>query len=154
MGNKYYIVLICMLTCSVLLLGLSYSKQSSEGVDNGLIEVNNDTYRVIYSTDKELNTIDGNEVRISLINKKDSDTNYAIELKEIDDDTYDNVSYSLDGINYYVLTDNVINLGVLNAYGNEGDSKQFTLSLKGIDNYTFNYSVIEYIFLNEVSYDS
>lgn len=154
MSNKFYVVLICMLTCSVLLLGLSYSKQSSDGVDIGLIENNMDTYRAIYSNQEELNTLKNNQVRINLINKKDNATNYALVLEEIDNDTFENIFYSLDGENYYLLTDNMINLGTLNAYGNDGDTKQYDVSLKASENYTFKYTIKEYIFLNEVSYDS
>ncbi len=154
MSNKFYVVLICMLTCSVLLLGLSYSKQSSDGVDIGLIENNMDTYRAIYSNREELNTLKNNQVRINLINKKDNATNYALVLEEIDNDTFENIFYSLDGENYYLLTDNMINLGTLNAYGNDGDTKQYDVSLKASENYTFKYTIKEYIFLNEVSYDS
>lgn len=153
-NNKFYVVLICMLTCSVLLLGLSYSKQSSDGVDNGLIENNTDTYRVIYSNMEDLNTLENNTVRINLINKKNNVTNYALVLEEVDDDNFSDVFYSIDGENYYLLTDNMINLGTLNAYGNDGDAKQYNVSLKGSDNYTFKYTVKEYIFLDEVSYDS
>ena len=154
MSNKFYVVLICMLTCSVLLLGLSYKKQSSDGVDIGLIENNMDTYRAIYSNQEELNTLKNNQVRINLINKKDNATNYALVLEEIDNDTFENIFYSLDGENYYLLTDNMINLGTLNAYGNDGDTKQYDVSLKASENYTFKYTIKEYIFLNEVSYDS
>lgn len=154
MSNKFYVVLICMLTCSVLLLGLSYSKQSSDGVDIGLIENNMDTYRAIYSNQEELNTLKNNQVRINLINKKDNATNYALVLEEVDNDTFENIFYSLDGENYYLLTDNMINLGTLNAYGNDGDTKQYDVSLKASENYTFKYTIKEYIFLNEVSYDS
>lgn len=154
MSNKFYAVLICMLTCSVLLLGLSYSKQSSDGVDIGLIENNMDTYRAIYSNQEELNTLKNNQVRINLINKKDNATNYALVLEEVDNDTFENIFYSLDGENYYLLTDNMINLGTLNAYGNDGDTKQYDVSLKASENYTFKYTIKEYIFLNEVSYDS
>ena len=154
MSNKFYVVLICMLTCSVLLLGLSYSKQSSDGVDIGLIENNMDTYRAIYSNQEELNTLKNNQVRINLINKKDNAANYALVLEEVDNDTFENIFYSLDGENYYLLTDNMINLGTLNAYGNDGDTKQYDVSLKASENYTFKYTIKEYIFLNEVSYDS
>lgn len=154
MSNKFYVVLICMLTCSVLLLGLSYSKQSSDGVDIGLIENNMDTYRAIYSNQEELNTLKNNQVRINLINKKDNATNYALVLEEVDNDTFENIFYSLDGENYYLLTDNMINLGTINAYGNDGDTKQYDVSLKASENYTFKYTIKEYIFLNEVSYDS
>lgn len=154
MSNKFYVVLICMLTCSVLLLGLSYSKQSSDGVDIGLIENNMDTYRAIYSNQEELNTLKNNQVRINLINKKDNVTNYALVLEEVDNDIFENIFYSLDGENYYLLTDNMINLGTLNAYGNDGDTKQYDVSLKASENYTFKYTIKEYIFLNEVSYDS
>ena len=75
-----------MLTCSVLLLGLSYSKQSSNGVDMGIIENNMDTYRAIYSNQEELNTLKNNQVRINLINKKDNATNYALVLEEVDNE--------------------------------------------------------------------
>lgn len=154
MGNRFYIILISLLTCSALLLGLSYSKQSANGVNANLHDSINDTYRVIYSTNDKLNTRDNNVVKVSLINMKNVSTSYALVLDEVINSDYENVFYTIDGDNYYALTDNIIDLGYLNAYGSNGDTKQYSISLKGTDSYEFDYSVIEYAYLDEVSYGS
>lgn len=148
MGRKFYVVLASLLICSVLLLGMSYSKQSSDNSDTGLIETNTDNYRVVYSTEEALDTMKGNKVRFSLVNKKDSDTSYVLVLNEVDEDAYENVSYTIDGVNYYALTENSVNLGSLKAYGTDGDTGIYNVSLKSSNKYIFDY------YIEEVSYGS
>mgnify|MGYP003312626098 CR=1 FL=1 len=50
--SRFYIVIFCVLSCSVLLLGMSYSKNSNDSTDTDLIESSNNNFRVVYSTDK------------------------------------------------------------------------------------------------------
>ena len=134
--------------CSVLLLGLSYSKQSSDEGNTGLIETNTDSFRVVYSSEDTLDTIKSNKVRFSLVNKKDNDTSYVLVLSEVDEDSFENVSYTIDGVNYYALTENTINLGTLSAYGSDGDTGLYNVSLKSNNKYIFDY------YVEEVSYGS
>ena len=154
MGKKFYVTIICLLTCSVVLLGLSYSKQSTDNNDNNIIETNDEKYRVIYSHNEYLSTTKNNELKITLINKQNDDKDYALYLNEIDNDVYEDVSYTTDGTNYYTLTDNMINLGTLSAYGTTGDAKIYTIKLKSNNNYVFEYFIAENVSSNEVSYDS
>lgn len=147
MGKKFYIVIFCILSCSVLLLGMSYSKNSNDNMDTGLIEYSNDTFRVVYSHDKLLDTRDNNTLRVSLINKKYNDTSYALYLKEEDNKDINGVYYTING-EEYALTDNVIYLGTLSKYGTNGDTYMFDISLRGADSYNFYYSI------GEVSYGS
>ena len=148
MGRKFYVILVCLLSCSVILLGLSYSKQSSDNTDTGMIETNKDGFRVVYSTEDRLDTIKENKVNITVINKKNSNTSYGLYLNEIDEDMYENIQYTIDGINYYALTDNIIDLGTLSSYGTVGDIGMYTVILKSSNNYIFDY------YVDEVSYDS
>lgn len=154
MGKRFYIVIFCVLSCSVLLLGMSYSKNSNDSTDTGLIESSNNNFRVVYSTDKNLDTRDNNKLRISLVNKKSTDTHYALYLKEVDNKAVQGVYYSINDGEDYLVTDNVIYLGELSKYGTNGDMLAFNLTLKGLDNYSFYYSVGEYNLLDEVSYGS
>lgn len=147
MGKKFYIVIFCILSCSVLLLGMSYSKNSNDNMDTGLIEYSNDSFRVVYSHDKLLDTRDNNTLRVSLINKKYDDTSYALYLKEEDNKDINGVYYTING-EEYALTDNVIYLGTLSKYGTNGDTYMFDISLRGADSYSFYYSI------GEVSYGS
>ena len=147
MGKKFYFVIFCVLSCSVLLLGLSYSKKSDDSFSTDFIEYNYDDFRVIYSHDNLLNTNDNNKLRVTLINKKQVSTGYALYLREENNKDISGVYYTING-EEYVLTDNVIYLGNLNGYGNDGDSYIFDISLSGIEDYSFYYSV------GEVSYGS
>lgn len=133
---------------SVVFLGLSYSKQSNDNSDTGLIETNKDNYRVVFSSEDELDALKNNEIRITVINKKNTDTSFALFLEEVDSDLYEGVTYTTDGINYYALTDNVINLGTLSKYGTDGDTGLYTIALKSNNNYIFDY------YVDEVSYGS
>lgn len=147
MKNKFYLVIFCILSCSVLLLGMSYSKNSNDSMDAGLIEYSNEYFRVVYSHDNNLDTKDNNSLRVSLINKKYDDTSYALYLKEVNNKDISGVYYTING-EEYVLTDNVIYLGSLNSYGTDGDSYIFDISLRGPEEYSFYYSI------GEVSYGS
>lgn len=154
MNKKFYLVLICILSCSVILLGLSYSEKSSNNVETGIIEKNNSSYKAVFSTNDKLDTARNNELKVTLINKKNEDTNYALYLKEIDDDMVVDVAYTIDGVNYHLLTDNVIDLGVLSSYGTLGDLSTYTIALSSNNDYVFDYYIDEYTFVDEVSYDS
>ena len=154
MNKKFYLVLICILSCSVILLGLSYSEKSSNNVETGIIEKNNSSYKAVFSTNDKLDTAKNNELKVTLINKKNEDTNYALYLKEIDDDMVVDVAYTIDGVNYHLLTDNVIDLGVLSSYGTLGDLSTYTIALSSNNDYVFDYYIDEYTFVDEVSYDS
>lgn len=147
MNNKFYLVIFCILSCSVLLLGMSYSKNSNDSMDTGLIEYSNDSYRVVYSHDKLLGTKDNNTLRVSLVNKKYSDTSYALYLREEYDRDLVGISYTING-EEYILTDNVIYLGSLSKYGTDGDTYMFDITLNGSEERSFYYSI------GEVSYGS
>ena len=142
MGKKFYIVIFCIVSCSVLLLGMSYSKNSNDNMDTGLIEYSNDSFRVVYSHDKLLDTRDNNTLRVSLINKKYDDTSYALYLKEEDNKDINGVYYTING-EEYALTDNVIYLGTLSKYGTNGDTYMFDISLRGTYSYSFYYTIGE-----------
>lgn len=154
MNKKFYVILICLLSCSVILLGLSYSEKSTDNTDIDATLVDNSNFKAVYSTDEKLDTAKNNEIKITLVNKKNEDTNYALYLSEIDNEVIQDVVYTIDGINYYLLSDNVIDLGILNSYGTEGDLGIYTISLSSSNNYVFNYYIDEYVMVNEVSYDS
>ena len=79
---------------------------------------------------------------------------YTLYLKEIDNEVIEDVAYTIDGINYYLLTDNVIDLGVLSSYGTSGDLGTYTIALSSNNDYVFDYYIDEYAFVDEVSYDS
>lgn len=147
MKNRFYLVVFCILSCSVLLLGMSYSKNSNDSMDTGLIEHSNEYFRVVYSHDKLLDTRDNNTLRVSLVNKKQIDTSYALYLKEVNNKDISGVYYTING-EEYVLTDNVIYLGSLSSYGTDGDAYIFDVSLRGFEDYSFYYSI------GEVSYGS
>lgn len=147
MNNKFCLVILCVLSCSVLLLGMSYSKNSNDSMDTGLIEYSNDSYRVVYSHDELLDTKDNNILRVSLVNKRYEDTSYALYLREEYNRDIEGISYILNGVEY-VLTDNVIYLGSLSKYGTNGDTYMFDITLKGTEERSFYYSI------GEVSYGS
>ena len=75
-------------------------------------------------------------------------------VKEVDNKAVQGVYYSINDGEDYLVTDNVIYLGELSKYGTNGDMLAFNLTLKGLDNYSFYYSVGEYNLLDEVSYGS
>lgn len=148
MEKKFYLAIFCILSCSVILLGMSYSKKSSDAIDTELQHVNNDSYKAVYSNNEYLDTKDNNSLRISLVNKNKKDTNYALYLREVNNKKVENVYYSINGGEEYLLTEEIINLGTLTKYGTNGDTYIFDITLRGIDTYNFYYSI------GEVSYGS
>ena len=147
MGKKFYFVIFCILSCSVLLLGLSYSKKSDDSFSTDFIEYNYDDFRVIYSHDNLLNTNDNNKLRVTLINKKQVSTGYALYLREENNKDISGVYYTINGEDY-VINVFVFFLGNFHGCGYYGVSYIFDISVSGIEDYSFYYSV------GEVSYGS
>ena len=117
MGKRFYIVIFCVLSCSVLLLGMSYSKNSNDSLNPNLIESSNDSFRVVYSADKNLDTRNNNELRVLsrnnlvfsdyVVNKILIPKNQPIWLKcEINHLSLDFL-YSLDGKNFIKIVSNL-----------------------------------------------
>ena len=69
MGNKFYFVVFCLLSCSMLLLGMSYSKDSLNDVEDSIIDSENNRFRVVYDRLGNLDTKDNNELEFNIINK-------------------------------------------------------------------------------------
>ena len=144
MGNKFYFIVLCLLSCSMLLLGMSYSKDSLNDVEDSIIDSENNRFRVVYDRLGNLDTKDNNELEFNIINKRSIRVNYALYLKEVDNETYEDIYYSINDSEYQLLTDGVIDLGYLSKFGYDGDSKQYKITLKSDSEYSFYYSVGEY----------
>ena len=140
MEKRFYILLFCILTVSVFLLGFSFSKDS--GVAEKIVKISKDTeeYRVIYSNnviklDKE------DSFSISIINKSDVSKKFYLSLKEADLN-YDKVYYSIDDSEKLVLTKDYIYLGELSSYGTLGDHSTYNVRLFSDTDYKYSFDVL------------
>lgn len=129
MSKRFYIVLFCVLSLSVVLLGFSFAKESG---DNGLASLESgstDEYRVVYSNNQRLDTVENDTVSISLINKMKEEAKFYLVLEEINNTSYDNLYYTIDDGTKKEMLSNEIYLGELNSFGTNGDFTNHTIKL-------------------------
>ena len=117
MNKKYYLLLIFVFALSALLLGFSYSKDSGDDVDLKLIQDYSDYFRVVYSTDKNLNK-NNNKIDFGITNISDSNQDYVIKLVN---NSKENVYYLLDGESERKLEKEIIFTSSLAKKGDDGD---------------------------------
>ena len=141
MGKRFYIVLFCVFSLSVVLLGLSYSKESGVNNEIYLADNTNDTYRVIFDNDNLIDTGSNNTMTLSIINMKNEEFNYSIKLEELDDLKYKDVYYTINNGEEIKLKDGVIELGTLNSYGSVGDQGTYQILIYSKCNALYNFKV-------------
>lgn len=140
MEKRFYILLFCILTVSVFLLGFSFSKDS--GVAEKIVKISKDTeeYRVIYSNNLiELDKEDS--FTISIINKSDVSRKFYLSLTEANLN-YDKVYYSIDDSEKLELTKDYIYLGELSSYGTLGDHSTYNVRLFSDTDYKYSFDVL------------
>ena len=101
---RFYIVLLIILSLSILVLGLSYSKESGTNYYEGASE-NINNLKIVYANSKKIQTpavslknyMDATEYPFSVTNESKNDSYYELDI--ICDDCYGNgYYYSIDGI--------------------------------------------------------
>lgn len=141
MSRRFYVLLFCIMSVSAILLGFSYAKESGETDVASLAEIHNETFRVVFSNNKRLDTMDNNQVDISIINKDTKDNHFALQLDEIDGQQVEDVYYSIDDAEEQKLTNGLIDLGSVKAYGSDGDYTLHHLKIRSVHAYEFSLSM-------------
>ncbi len=132
MSKRFYIVLFCILSLSVVLLGFSFAKESGNNGLTSLESGSTDEYRVVYSNNQRLDNEENDTVNISIINKMKEEAKFYLVLEEINNNSYDNLYYTIDSGTKKEMLSNEIYLGELNSFGTNGDFTNHTIKL--IDN--------------------
>lgn len=141
MGKRFYVVLLSALFISLLLLGFSFSKESGNGDIAFLSELETEEYIVHFSNDGEIDTSTDNPIDLSIVNKTSKRVSYYLYFDEVDKKILRDVYYSVNGRQEKKLTSEVIKLGNLKAYGEEGDFGLFQVSIKSKNKYRFKLDV-------------
>ena len=111
MNKRFYLIILCSLFISLLLLGFSFSKESGLN-SSDIVKFENDDYLVTYSSSK-IDTMEDNNVFVSVVNKDDNIANFYILLEEVNGLSFDDLYYSIDNGPKQLLTGGTINLGNL-----------------------------------------
>ena len=140
MEKRFYILLFCILTISVFLLGFSFSKDS--GVAERIVNISkdNEEYRVIYS-DNVIELDKESSFTVSIINKSDVSRKFYLSLLETDLN-YDKVYYSINDGDKVELTKDYIFLGELSNYGTLGDQVTYDIKLFSEVDYKYSFDVL------------
>lgn len=140
MNKRLGVVIVSFIAVSILLLGASFAKESGNDGKEELIRSGSDNLRIIYSN----NVInrENKEANVSVINRSDMVKDYVISVEGVYD--YSNIMYKIDGGNEIALTSNVIHVGTLSSYGNEGDYKGHKIEFVFDDDIEFNVIIKEY----------
>ncbi len=139
--KRVYIIVFSVLCVSIMLLSLSFAKESGPNNVNTLFQHSTDNYRVIYGDGDLINTYDSKVSDISLINKSNAKKVYALNIVSKDNKEYPNILYSLNGSKDSKLGDGVILLGSLEAFGTDGDHATYSLELKSQNKEDANFNI-------------
>ena len=145
---RFYLVLLIVLSLSILILSLSYSKESGNTYYENVV-TNEDGLKIVYANGKDLkgstmalkNYMKVSEKSFSVTNQSKEDSYYELDI--ICDDCYNNgFYYSIDDAEPVLLKDRVILEETLAGYGQEKDHATHSLRVfspdKVINNISFN----------------
>lgn len=137
---KYFFSLTAILTLSLFFVSLSYSKESTNIIDNTLSK-NEDNLTLITSlgNDFKLTTEDINN--LSIINHNEEDITYNIILKAYNNQ--DAIYYSIDSNEPTKYIDEIIYEETINKYGTTGDHKYHELKINAPRDTHFKIEVIK-----------
>ena len=131
MNKKIYFILIFVFAISALLLGLSYSKDSGTEKDFKLLQKYDDYFRVVYSTDKDLN-INNKKIDFGITNITEDNQDYVIKLiNKGKNDIY----YKLDGEKEKTLNKEIIFTSTLTKKSTDGDYVLHTVEITNEDEF-------------------
>ena len=130
-------MLFFVFAISILLLGLSYSKDSGNDMELKINEMHDNYFRIVYSTGDVL-TKESNKVDFGITNITNKNQDYVIKLVNSGDKK---VYYSLDGETEKTLDKEVIFTSSLSKYGTDGDYAMHRLSVNGEGNFNVRLSV-------------
>ena len=139
MSKRLGIIIGAFVIVSVFLLSASFAKESGNEGKEDLIRSGSDNLRIVYSNNV-INKED-KDVDISVINRSDVVKDYVISVDGVND--YSKVMYKLDGEEAKMLS-NVIYIGTLSSYGDDGDYKGHSIEFIFEDDIEFNLSIKEY----------
>lgn len=124
--KRFYIILFSVLCLSVILLGLSYSQESTDNTIGLNEEVATDL-RVIYSANpRNIEVIDSITRDISITNRLTSSNSYFIYINTTNPQ---DITYSLDNKEEIPLTKKLIYIGNLNSFGQANDQVTHQLQI-------------------------
>ena len=127
MSKRFYIEMFVIMIVSIVLLGLSYSKETGEMKELVLHETVSDQFRVVTLNDSVMNAENPSNY-FNVVNKTQNETKYVVRLVEKNGKSYQ-VSASIDGGKASTITDGKIMEFTLKPYGSQGDQKGFSLFL-------------------------
>ncbi len=143
---RFYLVLLIILSLSILVLSLSYSKESGKTYYENMV-ANKDNLKIVYSNGNEIkgstmalkNYMKVEEKTYSVTNEDKEESYY--QLNVICDDCYNNgYYYSIDGAEPVELKERVILEENLDGYGKEKDHVTHNLRVFSPDKVTSNVS--------------
>ncbi len=128
MRKRFYIELFAIMLVSLLLLGMSFSKESGINAQMSLLETSTDDIRMVYLNGKNM-SMENPSNYISIINKKDEEVTYQVCLREVNDVMDYDVQYSIDDGESQKLEKGFVQEITLSPYGKDGDRIGFRLFL-------------------------
>ena len=155
--NKRFIIVLFVIGCaSILLLSVSFSKESgSNSFEHN--SVLTDTLKVNYSRNNLL-TLENSYIEFSVINQKNSEVSYYVDINNKEDLLNRELYYIFDNGDKIKLNEDKIYIGKLASFGSDGDFVSHSLRIFSKDGEEFRIPVLvdvyEEVQDNEVSYGS
>lgn len=137
---KYFSSIFIILIMSIFFISLSYSKESTNIINNTLSD-NNDNLVITASLGTNFTLEDETTNNISIINHNVDNISYYIILKAYNN--LDNIYISIDSNPEEKYLDEIIYEGELSSYGTEGDYKYHDIKINAPEGTHFKIDVIK-----------
>ena len=141
MRKRFYIFTFVILSLTIVLFGVSYSKDSGE-VQYTTFNTNKNNLKVIYEKNNvfkvetvskidDFENLDASLVNVVNLNKKK--VSYALYV--MDDKAINKVYYSIKDGEKALIDDKIVYLGDLDSFGTMGDSNSLKLRFFSLEEY-------------------
>ena len=150
MKKQLYLIITVVLFISVILLSISYAKESTYEQKTSTYEINEENIKIIYGKNNYFTLNKNFSNDITIVNKDSKEIAYGLFLKEVNNREYSNIYYSINGEKNKKIIKNLLYIGTLSKFGTQGDlntlnvklsadkdfssSNEFVLEIRIIDN--------------------
>ena len=129
MKKKLYFVIASVLFISIILLSISYAKESKYEKESSTYEINEKNIKIIYQNNNHFKLNKNFINNITIINKDSKEITYGIFINGIDNQEHSDIYYSINDKNKEKIKNGIIYIGTLTPFGTSNDLNSHSLKI-------------------------
>ena len=129
MKKKLYFVIASVLFISIILLSISYAKESKYEKESSTYEINEKNIKIIYQNNNHFKLNKNFSNNITIINKDSKEITYGIFINGIDNQEHSDIYYSINDKNKEKIKNGIIYIGTLTPFGTSNDLNSHSLKI-------------------------